>query len=159
MLGRMERRAFLVSGSVIAGSIAIPGDVRAQRRACPPLRAEWSATGVPEGRAPADPGAMSDEERMHVPVLTLPDRVRAGRPFDLVVQIGVRPHEITPEHRVEWIEVCLDERRVFVADLSADVAYPVVRVPIAMAVPGTISARARCSQHGVWITRRAITVG
>ena len=155
----MERRAFLVSGSIIAGSIAIPGDAAAQRRTRPTLRAEWSGTGVPDGRAPADPSAMSDEERMHVPVLTLPQRVRSGRPFDLVVQIGVRPHEITAEHRVDWIEVCLDERRILVADLSVDVAYPVVRVPIVMTATAMLTARARCTQHGVWITRREITVG
>jgi superoxide reductase len=91
-------------------------------------------------------------------VLTLPERVRAGRAFDLVVQIGVRPHEITAEHRIEWIEVCLDDRRVLVADLSADVAYPVVRVPVSLRAPATLTARARCSQHGVWMTQRRIEV-
>lgn len=165
MLRPMERRAFLISGSLVAGSLVVPGDAAAQRRvACPPChepapaRAEWSGTGPPVGRAPADPSAMTDEERMHVPVLTLPERVRAGRPFDLVVQIGVRPHEIHPDHRIEWIEVALDERRVLVADLSADIAYPVLRVPIVMSGSGVLSARARCTQHGVWMTRREITL-
>lgn len=160
MLSAMERRSFLRSGTVLAGSLVLSGEAAAQARcpAYPRLRADWSDTGEPIGRTPRNPAAMTDEERMHVPVLTLPERIRSGRPFDLVVQIGVRPHEIRAEHRVEWIEVCVDERRVIVADLSADVAYPVVRVPIVMVASGTISARARCNQHGVWLTRRAITI-
>nr|MDQ3037304.1 class II SORL domain-containing protein [Myxococcota bacterium] len=121
-------------------------------------REEWSATGAPTGRVPADASALDADERMHVPVLTLPERVRAGRAFDLVVQVGVRPHEMTADHRIEWVEVCLDERRVWVADLSADVAYPIVRVPIVLREGAVLSARARCSQHGVWMTRRSLVV-
>lgn len=165
----MERRRFL-SGSILgaAGAVVVgaasPRDADAQQRQrrggpCPPVRAEWSGSGAPDGRSPVDAGAMTDEERGHVPVLTLPERVRSGRAFDLVVQIGARPHEITEAHRIEWIEVCVDERRVLVADLSADVAYPIVRVPLVLRAPATLTARARCNQHGVWITRRAIDVG
>ena len=121
-------------------------------------RAEWTASGDLAGREPIDPSALTDEERVHVPVVTLPHRVHAGRPFDLVVQIGVLPHEQRGEHRIDWIEVALDERRVMVADLSADVAFPILRVPIVLAAAATLSVRARCTQHGVWLTRRPLTV-
>ena len=119
-------------------------------------RPDWSASGPLTGREPVDPAALTDEERMHVPVLTLPPRVRAGRPFELVVQIGVRPHEQLAAHHVDWIDVCVGERRIFVADLSVEVPWPIVRVPIVLSERALLGVRARCSQHGVWITRRLV---
>src|SRR5687768_17457335 len=107
----MQRRAFVTGSIAVLGAAGFPSLGRARRGrvascpTCPPPRADWSATGALEGRAPADPMSLTDEERIHVPVLSLPERVRAGRPFDLVVQIGVRPHEMIAGHRIEWIEV------------------------------------------------------
>ena len=95
---------------------------------------------------------------MHAPRMTLPHRVRSMRPFDLVVQIGAPPHECTETHRIDWIEVVLDERRVMTADLSIDVPFPIVRVPIVLHADATLIVRARCIQHGVWMTRRPIEV-
>ncbi|AKF04649.1 desulfoferrodoxin family protein [Sandaracinus amylolyticus] len=158
----MERRRFLRGSIVGAATLALPSAAVAQRgrgtSACPPARAEWSAEGALTGTQVADASALTEDERTHAPVLTLPERVRAGRPFDLVVQVGVRPHEMSVEHRIEWLEVRLDDRVVWVADLSPDVAYPIVRVPLALREPSQLIARARCNQHGVWMTRRAIQV-
>ncbi|UJR82751.1 desulfoferrodoxin family protein [Sandaracinus amylolyticus] len=157
----MERRRFLRGSIVGAATLALPSAALAQRRgtaACPPARAEWSAEGTPTGAQVADASALTEDERTHAPVLTLPERVRAGRPFDLVVQAGVRPHEMSVDHRIEWIEVRLDDRIVWVADLSPDVAYPILRVPLVLREPSQLVARARCNQHGVWMTRRAIQV-
>lgn len=144
----MERRRFLGAVGLGAGALALPGRVVAQDG-----RAEWAA----EGREPADLAAMSPEELAHVPVLSLPTSPRLGRPFDLAVQIGVTPLAPNGEHHVDWVEVKLDDRSIFVADLSLEVPYPVLRMPIVLAAAGTLVVRARCSAHGVWVTRRAIT--
>lgn len=144
----MERRRFLGAVGLGAGALALPARLSAQEG-----RAEWTA----EGREPADPAAMSPEELAHVPVLSLPSSPRIGRPFDLAVQIGVTPLAPSDEHHVEWIEVKVDDRSIFVADLSLEVPYPVLRLPIVLGAAGTLVVRARCSVHGVWITRRALT--
>lgn len=150
----VERRAF-VGGSLAALATLSIGDVvRAQTRI---VREEWTATGAPTGHEPADPESLTDQERSHVPVLTLPRHVHLGRPFDLVVQIGLHPHEMSGAHHIDWIEVCLDERRVAVVDLTSEVPYPIVRIPIVLHAPATLVARARCNQHGVWMTRRALS--
>lgn len=149
----MDRRAFV--GGALASLVSWPRLAGAQHTP----RADWSDTGEPTGREPADPDALTDEERSHVPVLTLPRHVHVGRPFDLVVQIGLRPHEMSTAHHVEWIDVCLDERRVAVVDLSPDVPFPIVRIPIVLRGPAVLVARARCNQHGVWRTRREIAIG
>ncbi|MFO0682157.1 MAG: desulfoferrodoxin family protein [Sandaracinus sp.] len=151
-----DRRTF-VSGS-LAALVVLPasGLVRAQARV---VREGWSGTGEPTGREPVDVEALTDEERAHVPVLTLPRHVHLGRPFDLVVQVGLRPHAMTSEHHIDWIEVCLDERRVAVVDLSTDVSFPIVRLPIALPAPAVLTARAHCNQHGTWRTRRDLAPG
>jgi superoxide reductase len=150
----MDRRAF-VGGSLAALACVPWASASAQR--CP--RQDWSSTGALTGREPADPEVLSDEERSHVPVLTLPRHVHLGRPFDLVVQIGLRPHDMSAAHHIDWIEVALDDHRVTVIDLTPDVPYPIVRVPIVVHAAGTLIARARCNQHGVWMTRRALAIG
>lgn len=145
----MRRRVFLSSVACVG---AWPLVARAQRRH------GWSPDGPLDGREPADPHDMTAEEQRHVPVLTMPERVHAGRPFDLVVQVGVRPHGMVENHRVEWVEVAVDAERVLVADLGPSVAYPVVRVPIVMAASAELTARAHCNLHGTWRTRRRIEV-
>lgn len=149
----MDRRAFALGSLAALAAWPIARTAAAQRRE------DWTGTGAPTGREPADADALTDEERGHVPVLTLPRHVHLGRPFDLVVQIGLRPHEMSVAHHIDWIEVSLGERRVAVVDLTVDVPYPIVRLPIVVHAAGTLIARARCNQHGVWMTRRELAIG
>jgi len=156
ILRAMWRRRFLeATGGGLAG-LTLVGPARAQVE--PGDRAEWSASGPLEGREPRDPQAMTPEERAHAPVLVLPRQARVARPFDLVVQIGEPVHPMSEHHRVDWIEVAAGEARLFVVDLSPAVAYPIVRIPITLPATSVLTARARCSRHGVWRTRREITV-
>lgn len=152
----MLRRGFVHGSLGTFATFVAPSLARAQPGRV--TRDGWDGRGEPTGREPADVESLTDLERSHVPVLTLPRHVRIGRPFDLVVQIGVRPHEMSAAHHIEWVEVCLDERRVAVIDLTVDVPYPIVRVPIVLGAPAMLVARARCNQHGVWRTRREIAV-
>lgn len=152
----MDRRT-LLRGSLASGLAVLGGPMVVSSAAAQVTRAEWSPTGALTGHEPADAANLTDEERLHVPVITLPARLRTGRSFDLMIQIGVRPHECTEDHHVDWIEVALGERRVFVADLSLDVPFPVVRVPLVVRAAETLTVRARCNQHGVWRTRRDLS--
>ncbi len=147
----VQRRAFVAVSIASLAELALALPARAQRRG-------WSATGPLEGREPADPSALTPEEQRHTPVLVMPEVVRAGRPFDLVVQIGVEPHGMSDAHRIEWIEVAVDERRAFVADLGPSIAYPIVRTSLVLSAPCTLTARARCNQHETWRTQRRVEV-
>lgn len=120
------------------------------------LRGQPPPGGPLDGREPRDPNELTPEERAHVPVLVMPRAVRAGRPFDLVVQVGVEPHPMEESHRVEWVEVSAGEERVFAASLGEAVAFPVVRVPLRLSRPTMLTVRASCNRHGVWRTRREI---
>ena len=121
-------------------------------------RPGWSATDDLEGREPVDPSRLTPEERRHVPLLILPEAVRADRPFDFVVQVGVDPHVMTPAHHIDWVEISVGPRRAFVGDLGADVGYPIVRIPLVLSESSQLTVRAHCNLHGTWRTRRAIPV-
>ena len=163
-----SRRGFL-GGSIAAAAVGgmawvAPAAAQPRPQPQPPgrggrvVRAEWTAAGPPDGREPVDPTAPTEEERIHVPVLTLPRAVRAGRAFDLVVRIGVTAHVMAADHRIDWVEVMVGQERAWVMDLGAGVPYPVIRVPLVMSGAGTIVVRARCTQHGVWRTRHDVTM-
>lgn len=142
----MRRRAFVLGSLSLASSAVWTPSAWAQRP--DPL----------DGREPDDPSALTLEERRHVPVLVLPEVVRAGRPFDLVVQVGLDPHAMSSAHHVEWIEVHLDRRRVLAAQLGPGIAFPVLRASVVLDAPATLTARARCNLHETWRTQRRIEV-
>jgi superoxide reductase len=148
----MDRRGF-VQGAVAA--LLFPAGIASAQV----VREGWDPSAPPTGREPHDPESLTDEERSHVPVLTLPRHVHLGRSFDLVVQIGLRPHEMTVAHHIDWIEVCLGSTRAAVIDLAPSVPYPIVRIPIVVHEATTLVARAHCNQHGTWMTRRELAIG
>ena len=152
-MAEMTRRHALRLAFGAGGLLMLPRLGFAQQR-----RADWDPDGPLDGREPVDEDAMTPEERRHVPVLTLPVRVRADRPFDLVVQAGLEPHGMSASHHIDWIEVALGDERLFVADLGPAVAYPIVRVPVVVRRPGVLTARVHCTLHGTWRTRRPISL-
>jgi superoxide reductase len=109
-------------------------------------------------REPADPSRLTPEERRHAPVLVMPRAIHAGRAFDLVIQVGVEPHGMTPAHHIERVELLRGAERVFSVELGPSVAFPVVRVPVVLTGNTVLSARAVCNLHGAWRTRRMIEV-
>lgn len=155
----MQRRRFLGTTLLAAAAMPVSASVAlAQRRPAraTPLRADWRPDGPRTGREPRDVTALDAEERAHVPVLTLPPRIQLGRAFDLVVQIGLDPHPMGADHKIDWIEVSLGDARVLTADLGVGVPWPIVRVPLLVGAPARLVVRARCSQHGVWMTARDV---
>ena len=150
---RMERRRFLGAvGSGLATGLA--GALSASRVAA-------QDRGRPgEGDAPRVlTREASGLDRTHLPILSLPARTRLGRSFDLVVRIGEPLHEQRRDHHVQWVEVRYGADRLFVCELSPDVPFPVVRIPVILRRSDELAVRTRCSQHGSFEWRLALTPG
>jgi superoxide reductase len=158
----MRRRGFLLTAgaagaSGLLGSAFTAGASAQPRASGPPGRRDWSPTGPRRGRE-ASGGLLTAEERAHLPVVTLPDLLRRGRGFDLAVQVGSPTHAMAADHHIQWIEVAIDDRPVAVADLTPAVPWPVLRVPLVLDGDAELRVRARCNEHGVWMTRAALRV-
>ncbi len=106
---------------------------------------------------------MSELEKKHAPVITAPDRVKAGEPFEVKVETGVyvkHPNEYG--HYFSWIEIWLDETFVARFDLQPVVSTPSVSLKIT--APHShegkrkIKALAFCNLHGVWENVKEVEV-
>lgn len=114
----------------------------------------------------------------HVPVIECPDRIEAGKPFQVTVSLGKEiAHPNTTEHHIRWIQL------FFKADADK-FAYQVgsfeftahgesvegpntgpvhthhaVTVSLTLGKPGTLLATAYCNIHGFWESSKDMAVG
>ena len=88
----------------------------------------------------------------------MPERVRRGRAFDLVVQAGLDAHPMEAAHHIDWLEVYADDARVYVCDLSPYIPFAVVRIPIVLSADVTLRVRLHCTVHGSWLTTRQVQI-
>lgn len=98
----------------------------------------------------------------HVPVLHLPEEVKAGEPFDVKVSIGdAIGHPNTLEHHIAWFKVFFHAEgtnfpvEVANFDFAAHGEYDIFTEPIATATmktdkPGVVYAVSYCNIHGLW---------
>ncbi|WP_290901145.1 class II SORL domain-containing protein [Ferroglobus sp.] len=106
---------------------------------------------------------MSELEKKHTPVISAPDKVKAGEPFEVKVETGVyvkHPNEYG--HYFAWIEIYLDDTPVARFDLQPVMSSPSVTVKVTATHSHEgkrkIKARAFCNLHGVWENEKEIEV-
>ena len=113
---------------------------------------------------PADPKALTDLEKKHLPVIEAPDTVKAGEPFDVTVHVGKllkHPNEL--EHHIECVELYVGYVRLAEMTLSGAMAEPKVTFsvkldPALAAGEGLLRAFEKCNMHGVWEATKPIAV-
>ena len=105
----------------------------------------------------------------HVPVITLPDKMRSDELVPLTVSVGKQiPHPNTTEHHIGWIEVYflpsqgkypyMIGRFEFSAhgagtegpNTSSIYTHPEVVCTFRTGKPGTVLATSFCNIHGLW---------
>lgn len=98
----------------------------------------------------------------HVPVIHLPEEVKAGEPFDVKVSIGdAIGHPNTLEHHIAWFKVFFHAEgsnfpvEVANSNFAAHGEYDIFTDPVATATiktdkPGVIYAVSYCNIHGLW---------
>jgi len=113
--------------------------------------------------SPKDSKNLTDLEKKHTPVITVPEKLKAGETFEVTVEVGkLLAHPNEPSHFIEWID--LYANWVFLAriSLSAVTTQPTLKVPVT--IPHgmknlTLHAFERCNMHGVWEGAREIAIG
>jgi superoxide reductase len=105
----------------------------------------------------------------HVPVIELPDGIKANEPFNVTVSVGKEvPHPNTTEHFIQWISLLYkpeDEQFVYDLGKAEFVAHgastkganegpaytnPVAVFNVKLAKPGKLTAIEYCNIHGLW---------
>ncbi|NLV81989.1 MAG: Neelaredoxin [Synergistaceae bacterium] len=113
----------------------------------------------------------------HIPVLSMPAKVKAGELFEIKADIGkVIPHPNTPDHFISWIQFfykpadgkfLVDLGKCYFASHSESLkpevpgiasTEPFCSMKVKLAKSGTIFAVSYCKGHGLWETSQEIIV-
>ncbi len=109
---------------------------------------------------PKDISNPTDLEKKHHPVISAPEKVKAGECFEVTVEVGkLLPHPNENAHSIEFIELYAGHVYLARLDLTARTICPTLKVCVNLPKDlGPLRAFARCNMHGVWEAEKTIQV-
>jgi superoxide reductase len=147
------RRGFLKT-SMVGGSTAVfaKGIVFAQEYFPVPVdESLWK--GINRLKNPQNETGM---EKVHVPVITAPEKVKAGEVFDVDIVVGKVLHPMEPKHWIEYLQLGIgNEPGGMVTFRSRGYVKPVSRFAVVLdeSLKGkkiSLVATQKCNLHGIW---------
>jgi superoxide reductase len=158
----MDRRTFLKTATVGTLAAGIAGEAFAVEKYFP-VKVDPSLFQTIN--RVKDPANKTPLEKLHVPVITAPAKVKAGEPFSVEVSIGEILHPMGEAHWIEFIQLdignepagrmafqphgYLQPKATFTVTLTKESA-PSGKV--------TLVAHERCNLHGYWESNLDIVV-
>ncbi len=110
---------------------------------------------------PQDPTNLTELEKKHIPVVTCPDTVKAGEPFQVTIKVGEIPHVMDEGHHIQWIEVYFGQNFYARVDLTPVFTRPEVTITLVKGGKhrtSTLRVVERCNLHGLWEATKEITI-
>jgi len=124
------------------------------------MMAVWALTALVVTASPlhAAMELMRGEDAKHTPVITAPETVKPGEPFQVTVAVGKTMHPSQTDHMIQWIELYADEVPLAHVTLSPVVTQPVVTVTVVLQQSATLRALSQPNHSAPWEATRKITV-
>lgn len=110
---------------------------------------------------PKDAANLTEGEKKHIPVIECPDKVKSGVPFQVKIKVGEIPHVSEEGHHIQWIEVKSGESTYVRVELTPALSKAEATVTLVKAGKhrtSTLRAVERCNLHGMWESKKEITV-
>ncbi len=110
---------------------------------------------------PKDAENLSELEKKHVPVLDVPDKVKAGEPFKVTISVGSIPHVMETGHHIQRIDLYSGENllaNVLLTPVFTRAVATITLVKGGAHKSSTLRAVERCNLHGLWEARKEISV-
>jgi superoxide reductase len=108
----------------------------------------------------SDEANMTDLEKKHTPVIHVPDRVRAGEPFEVAVNVGellAHPNELA--HYITRVELYTEEYIMLGrAHMTPIRSVPRVKFTVVLDKSQTLRAYSDCNIHGTWQGKKEVVV-
>ena len=103
---------------------------------------------------------MTDLEKKHLPIITVPKSVKKGQCFEVAVEVGkLMEHPNEPGHYIEFVELYADHTYLARMDLTARRTCAVMKTCISLDhTHGGLRAFAHCNLHGTWEGQAEIEV-
>ncbi len=102
---------------------------------------------------PEDVEVDSPLAKKYVPVITLPDVLKAGEFYEVKIKVGEIEHPNENEHFIQWIEFYIGNVYLGRFDFAPVMTKPEVTIPLQLGHHGldsTLRAISRCNLHGLW---------
>ena len=106
-------------------------------------------------KAPADPGNLTEIEKMHMPVVKINKDCSWDHDNDctsLLIKVGEIEHVMDSEHLIEFIDLYINKKYFSRLTFTAKKIHPAALFHMA-ADNGTVSVIAYCNTHGSWRTK------
>ncbi len=149
----MERRNFLKAAAVGAGTVVLGIEKSFAQEHFPVQVDEKLWQGINRVQNPENETAL---EKLHVPVITAPEKVKAGEVFNVKVSIGKNLHVMTPTHWIEYLQLSIgNEPAGTVTYRSHGYMKPENTFSILLGdeMKGktlSLVATIKCNLHGIW---------
>lgn len=158
----MERRLFLKSAALGTMALGVARDAFSTERYYPVKVDKGLFETINRAK---DLEHMNTIEKLHVPIIKAPEKVRAGEPFTVEVSIGEIVHPMGPEHWIEHLSLSIgNEPAGRTSFQSRGYLQPKATFTVVLAKKwapegkATLVVRIRCNIHGYWENSRNITV-
>ncbi|MBI3621090.1 MAG: desulfoferrodoxin [Nitrospirae bacterium] len=122
------------------------------------LAAAMAVLAFPVQTAQAAMEPMRGDDPKHTPVITAPETVKPGEPFQVTIAVGKTMHPSQTDHMIQWIELFADNVPLAHVTLSPVVTQPVVTVTVSLQQSATLRALAQPNHSAPWEGTKPITV-
>jgi superoxide reductase len=107
-----------------------------------------------------NPKDLTELEKKHLPVIDAPDRVKAGEPFPVTIEVGkLLSHPNEPAHHIQWIVLLNGSVTLAIVQLTPVSSSPKVTLKITLEKNAKLRALERCNIHGEWEHSKEVKVG
>lgn len=106
-----------------------------------------------------DMSNLTDLEKKHTPVIDAPDKVNAGEPFEVTVEVGkLLKHPNEMGHHIQWVNLFSNDLLIATANFTPVLAEPKASFVVTLQKSTTLRAVERCNLHGEWEYTKKIEV-
>ncbi len=149
----MKRRDVL-KAAAWGGAVAILGPGLAKGAMYYPIKVDeglWQ--GINQVKNPAEETPL---EKLHSPVINVPDKIEAGKAFPVQIDIGKIPHPMGPNHWIEHMQLSIGNEPVGTAIFqshgycNAAATFNTVLGDDLQGKTVSLIVQIKCNMHGIW---------
>ena len=157
----MNRRELLTTAAAGVAAITFGRRSASAQEHYPAGVDEALFAGINRVKDPANETAL---EKAHSPVITAPEKVKAGEAFDVEVAVGKAPHPMGPDHWIEYVQLNIGNQPAGTLILrSHGYLAPKGRFSVKLGenLKGkkiSLVVQIRCNLHGIWQNSATVEV-
>lgn len=155
-MNRMKRRDFLRNSALLTGGLLAAAPAAFAKGETARLMTYNKVDkslfeGINRAQKPMTPLG-----KLHVPVISVPEKIKAGKPFQVSISIGEILHPMVSGHYIHWVNLFAGNATVGRAEFWPDVNEPEATFTLKLDKPVTLIVRQYCNLHGLWEHRQEL---